>query len=241
MRDLREFIDTLENHGQLARIQEVDPDLEIGGISSLVRREEVGRAVLFSEIEGTEPGTRLLTNALDTPLQVMVALGREPTTNIRDVIQAQKDRASVTETRPTRTVESGPVTTNVDRDEDVDITRFPAPKWHENDGGRYIGTGDLVVTRHAETGEINAGTYRVQVHGPRTATISIDTGRDGEQNQRSYLENDEPFPAVVSLGHQPDLFMAANERVPSGINELEYVSAGRDEPLEVIDGEVTDL
>jgi 4-hydroxy-3-polyprenylbenzoate decarboxylase len=241
MRDLREFIDGLQAEGQLERVSGADLDLEVGGLSKLARRKGLGTGLLFEGFEGVEPGAKVLTNALDSPLQVLLALGEEPVDDIEQAIRAQKERASVSETRSVDTVSSGPVMENVDRDEEVDITRFPAPRWHEHDGGKYIGTGDLVVTRHAETGEINAGTYRVQVHGPRTATISIDTGRDGKRNQRSYVENDEPFPAAVSLGHQPDLFMAANERVPSGINELEYLSAKRDQPLEVIEGEVTAL
>ena len=30
--------------------------------------------------------------------------------------------------------------------DDIDVTNFPAPKWHERDGGRYIGTGSFNVT-----------------------------------------------------------------------------------------------
>ncbi|MFB6150763.1 MAG: UbiD family decarboxylase [Haloarculaceae archaeon] len=241
MRDLREFIDAIDERGQCERVSGADLDREVGGISTLVRREELDAAVLFEEFEDCMPGARLLTNALDTPLQVTLALGQEPTTDMREAVVAQKERASVNETRPVETVDSGPVMANVDRGDEVDLTRFPAPKWHEHDGGRFIGTGDLVVTRHAETGDLNAGTYRVQVHGPRTATISIDSGRDGGRNQRSYFEDGEPFPAAVSVGHSPDLFMAANERLPSGVDELEYVSAQRPEPLEVVEGEATDL
>ena len=38
-------------------------------------------------------------------------------------------------------VEDGPVLENVMMGDEVDVTKFPAPKWHEKDGGRYIGTG----------------------------------------------------------------------------------------------------
>ncbi len=38
-------------------------------------------------------------------------------------------------------LESGPIFENVVQGRDVDLRRFPAPLWHEHDGGRYIGTG----------------------------------------------------------------------------------------------------
>jgi 4-hydroxy-3-polyprenylbenzoate decarboxylase len=48
---------------------------------------------------------------------------------------------------------------------------FPVPKWHELDGGEYMGTGDLVITRDPEGGWVNAGTYRVQRHDKNTLLL----------------------------------------------------------------------
>jgi UbiD family decarboxylase len=241
MKDLREYVAELESRGQLRRVSGADPDLEIGGLSELVRRDRLGTALLFENLDGAMPGARVLTNAVDTPLQVTLALGYEPTTDVREAVRARKERAGTTETQAVEAVDSGPVLENVMRGEDIDLTEFPAPKWTEHDGGRYIGTGDAVVTRHANTGDLNVGTYRVQVQGPRTATVFIAPGKDGDFNRQSYFDRGEPFPVVVSLGHQPDVFMAANERLPTDVDELEYLSARRDGPLSVVNGEVTGL
>lgn len=241
MRDLREFVRAIEDRGQLERVPGADLDLEIGGVSSLARQDALDTALLFEDIEGTRPGARVLTNAVDTPLQVTLALGHEPTNDIREAVVAQKERAAEMETRPVETVDDGPVLENVQRGGEVDLTEFAAPTWHAHDGGPYIGTGDVVITEHAEEDDRNAGTYRVQVHGPKTATLNIRPGRDGDRHRQSYFERGEPFPAVVSLGHQPDLFMAANQRFPAHVDELEYVSAQRDRPLETVEGEATGL
>ncbi|WP_191967080.1 MULTISPECIES: UbiD family decarboxylase [Haloferax] len=241
MRDLREFVAAIEERGQLERVSGADLELEIGGISKIARRDELGTALLFGDFEGTVPGSRVLTNALDTPLQVTLALGHEPTSDIREAVLAQKETASEMKTRPVEVVEDGPVFENVQRGDDVDLTAFPAPRWHENDGGRYIGTGDVVITESPDGDDRNAGTYRVQVHGPKTATLNIRPGRDADRHRQAYFDRDEPFPAVISLGHQPDLFMAANQRFPSHVDEMEYVSAQRDQPLEVVEGEVSGL
>lgn len=241
MEDLREFVTALGDHDYLTRLTGVDPELELGGISKLVRRDERKTALLFDEIEGYEEGFRLLTNTLDDPLQICLALGYEPTSDLRETVIAHKEREPITEAGELREVSTGPIFENKFAGSDVDLTRFPAPLWHEHDGGKYIGTGDVVITRHAETEELNAGTYRMQVHGPDRATLHISPGKDGNINRSSYHDRDEPFPVVVSLGHSPALFLGSNERLPASVNELEYVSAQQDRPLEIVEGEVTGL
>lgn len=42
-------------------------------------------------------------------------------------------------------VEDGPVTENILKGNEIDLLKFPAPKWHSKDGGRYIGTGSITT------------------------------------------------------------------------------------------------
>ena len=30
---------------------------------------------------------------------------------------------------------------------DIDVLKLPVPKWHDEDGGRYIGTAHVVMTQ----------------------------------------------------------------------------------------------
>jgi 3-octaprenyl-4-hydroxybenzoate carboxy-lyase len=69
---------------------------------------------------------------------------------------------------PPRYVDDGPVFENVITGDAVDVTMFPTPKWHPEDGGRYIGTGSFNVTRDPDEGWINCGTYRVMIHDDKT-------------------------------------------------------------------------
>ena len=73
---------------------------------------------------------------------------------------------------PPKYVNDGPIFENVMTGDDIDVTRFPAPKWHAGDGGRYIGTGSFNVTRDPDEGWINCGTYRVMIHDAKTASAS---------------------------------------------------------------------
>lgn len=239
--DTREYLELLDERGGLKHIRGADWDLEIGGISELALKERLGKALLFEDIVDYPSGFRVLSNAYDTPLQITTASGYEPTTDLREAISQHRNRALNPDPPAPRTVSTGPIQENVYDGDEVDLWMFPTPQWHEEDGGRYIGTADAVITRNADTGEVNAGTYRIQVHGPNQVTVYISPGKDGLINQRSYFERDEPCPIVASVGPEPDLFMAANERIPSGISELEYVGGRRGEPFEVIEGEVTGL
>ena len=36
-------------------------------------------------------------------------------------------------------VSTGPVMENVERGDQIDLLKFPVPRWHEGDGGRYSG------------------------------------------------------------------------------------------------------
>ena len=73
---------------------------------------------------------------------------------------------------PHQIVEDGPVLQNVIMGDDIDVTKFPTPIWHEKDGGRYIGTGTYSITRDPEEGWLNAGAYRAQVRRPALRSAS---------------------------------------------------------------------
>ena len=87
---------------------------------------------------------------------------------------------------------SGAVLENVDRDDDIDLFKFPVPRLHEDDGGRYIGTDDLVVMRDPEGNWINAATYRVQVHSKDSTGLWMSPGKHGRQISDKYFRAASP-------------------------------------------------
>jgi len=242
-RDLRAYLDFLDEAGELLNIGGAHWNLEIGGLTQLAVHNRPSPSLLFDEIVDHDPGFRVLTNGVATPFQWSAAAGLPPVESKRDAVVLQKERsslASMTFHEP-EVVKAGPILEHVQRDDEVDVTRFPAPKWNDLDGGRYIGTGDVVVTRHADTGKLNAGTYRVCVHDDDVVLSHISPGKDGRINIESYLTAGEPAPIAISIGHPPDVFIAANEYTPTHLDELAYLGGLRGEPLQVIEGEVTGL
>ena len=61
---------------------------------------------------------------------------------------------------------------------------FPAPKFWPGDGGRYIGTGNITLTRNPDTGRINVGCYRQMLHGPRRVGLYCSPGKHGLHRSR---------------------------------------------------------
>ena len=70
--------------------------------------------------------------------------------------------------------------------EDVDLLKFPVPIIHELDGGRFIGTACIVVTRDPEEGWLNLGTYRAMVHDRRTMGLFTSAVSKHARGSRQY-------------------------------------------------------
>lgn len=134
---------------------------------------------------------------------------------------------------------TGAVTENVLSGSDVDLLKFPVPKWHEQDGGRYIGTGHAVITRDPDTGEVNLGTYRMQAHDSRTAGLFMEPTRHGRTHVEKYHSRGQSCPVAVTLGHHPLILGVSGD--PIAAPEYNYAGAIRGKPIKVIKEEVTGL
>jgi len=72
--DLRDWIKTLEKHGELKRIsEEVSPELEITEITDRVSKSG-GPALLFENIKG-HPGHKVFINQFGSERRMALALG----------------------------------------------------------------------------------------------------------------------------------------------------------------------
>jgi 4-hydroxy-3-polyprenylbenzoate decarboxylase len=114
-----------------------------GGYRSCGRghlRAEHGPCVVFEDIPGCPKGFRLLLNVFAGTRRNMT-LGFPDHLTKWELSDAYRE-AYLQEQRivPHFVVDDGPVFENIMMGDDVDV-KFPAPKWHEKDGGRYIGTG----------------------------------------------------------------------------------------------------
>ncbi len=92
-----------------------------------------------------------MTNYLNNNVHLAITLGLDPNSSTRDLITYIRDHYDEWLVRskefPPRFVDDGPIQKNIRSGDDVDLTIFPVPKWHIDDGGPYIGTGDAVIMK----------------------------------------------------------------------------------------------
>jgi UbiD family decarboxylase len=232
-RDLREFVEAAEALGDVRLIKGAHWDLEIGCITELSAERE-GPLLLFDSIPGYPEGFRIVTNFLGTSRRFALALGLPPDLPKLDVLKAWKAKSRALEYLPPVEVGSGPVTENIVEADQVDLEAFPAPKWHELDGGRYIGTADMVITRDPDSGWVNVGTYRACIQGRNRLSLWMLDHKHGKQIARRYWEQGHSCPVAVVLGCEPATWMAAPAAVKAGASEYDYAGGLRGAPVEVI-------
>ena len=136
---------------------------------------------------------------------------------------------------------NGPVFENQNFGDDINLLQFPAPKWHEHDGGNYIGTGCVVMTKDPDSGRVNFGCYRVMVQDEKSVTVQISSAHHGAINLKKYRDRNEPAPVAVSFGHHPIYLVIGGIGIPYRVSEYAYLGAMFGEPVPVVCGKVTGL
>jgi UbiD family decarboxylase len=233
--DLRTWLDQARAIGELKEISGVSAELEIGTVVDILMARPTNPAVLFDAIPGYPTGHRVLGNVLTSPGRVAISGGLDPRLSRIELVNKWREFNAANRLVPYQTISNGPVTSCVQEGSSVDLSGFPAPRWHEDDGGQYIGTGCLVIMRDPDSGWVNTGAYRVQLHDDKTLGLMITRGRNGDVIMRKYWERGEACPVAVSLGHHPLFLMLAGIPIPEGVCEYDFVGGVTGRPVEVVE------
>jgi 4-hydroxy-3-polyprenylbenzoate decarboxylase len=143
-KDVREWVDQAKEIGELRVIEGADPNLEVGTIVQINSRNE-GPALLFRKLKGHSDGFRVLTNSMANIRTVNLVFGLPIENSIQESVEALRVKAGEWAAKANdfraEVVDSGPILENVEEGDAVDLSKFPAARYHELDGGKYIGTG----------------------------------------------------------------------------------------------------
>ena len=238
---LRSWLEQVDRMGQLRVVHGADAEEEIGAATDVLQHATESPAVMFDQVPGYEPGFRVLVNSFGATDRIALTLGLPRGLAKVELSDAWRSKIQHLRPLPPTEVGDGPIFENVRKGADIDMTIFPSPKWHPNDGGRYIGTGSYDITRDPDDGWVNLGTYRVMVHDQTRLGYYISPGKHGRIQRQKYFDRNQPCPVAMVFGGDPLLFLASCTEIPYGISEYDWVGGVRGEPLQVIRGPVTGL
>ncbi|OLC32722.1 MAG: menaquinone biosynthesis decarboxylase [Candidatus Rokubacteria bacterium 13_1_40CM_4_69_5] len=256
-RDLREFVDHLDQHGRLHRVTvPVSPDLEITEITDRVSKGPSDRnvALLFERVEGFD--MPVLVNAFGSAERMAWALGLErldelgeraaklldlrlPGTfaerlrklgTLIDVVKAAPRR--VTDAPCQEVVETA----------SPSLATIPVLRCWPGDAGRFI-TLPCVFTRDPVTGARNVGMYRLQVFDDRTLGMHWQTHKGSAEHHRRAEEASGAarMEVAIALGGDPALIYAASAPLPPGIDEVVFAGWLRASGVELVRCRTVDL
>ena len=238
--DFRTLLAEFERRGEVKVVEDADCHLEIGTLTELMA-ERHGPMLLFDRIKGFPKGYRIAAKPYSTPARGALALGLPEDISPFEMFQAWRDRFKNYQPVKPVSVSTGPVMENVLEAKDIDFKKFPIPKWHEEDGGLYIGTGCAVVTKDPEEGWVNVGTYRVMVHDNQTLGFQIAPYHHGNLMMKKYWAQGKSCPIALIITPDPYLFWSATSGAPWARSEYELAGFIRGEAQEIITAPITGL
>ena len=241
--DLRQWLAEADKLGEVRLANGYSWETEIGMAAEMLQHKDSAPVGVFDNIPGAPKGFRVMTNFFGAQRQNMT-LGFPPPLDKVELSEAflKHFQTIINNPIPHEVVETGPVMENIMEGDDVDVTKFPTPVWHDGDqGNRYIGTGSFNVTQDPEEGWINAGTYRVMIHDKKRVGFFISPGKHGRVHRDKYEFANKPMPVCIVIGGDPLTFLMGCSEVPYGVCEFDIAGAYRGRPMKVVKGKHTGL
>lgn len=238
-RDLRAYLETLEEKGKLRRIKkEVDRNWEIAAVCRQLFYKippERRPALLFENVKGFK--IPLVAGVLGASRQIY-AIGLE-TDSFEGI--TSKWVEALGKPIPPRIVKSGPCKENILMGDKVDILNLPAPVWTVGEDPGPFFTAPYVITKNPETGARNVGTYRMQVKGANKTGFLIGKEQDAGLHLRRNDQENKPTPMAVVIGADPSIGYVSVSKVPESMDEFAVAGGLRGEPVDLVPCETVPL
>lgn len=257
-RDLRDFLQQLEQRGELKRIAlSVDPKLEMTEICDRTLRRQ-GPALLFENPKAAS--IPVLGNLFGTPERVALGMGEESVEALREV---GKLLAFLKEPDPPKGIKDAweklPIfkqvlnmapkiigrpacQANILEKDDVDLEKMPIQTCWPSDAAPLI-TWGLVVTKGPHKARQNMGIYRQQVISKNRVIMRWLSHRGGALDFKEWQQTHpgQPFPIAVALGADPATILAAVTPVPDTLSEYAFAGLLRGGRTELAKCRLSDL
>ncbi|RYF58042.1 MAG: UbiD family decarboxylase [Comamonadaceae bacterium] len=245
--NFRDFVDELLGVGDAVDIRTpISPTLEVGAITRRIY-ETRSPAALFSNLTEGDRGFRILgapagLSGLNGSAYNRIAahFGLPHNTTPRDLLERLIFAMHAEPIAP-KVVETGPCKENILRGDEVDLTKFPVPLLHEQDGGRYFGTYGFHVVRSPEGDWTSWSVARTMLHGRNTLVGPVMPKQHIGLIHEMWRTKGERTPWAMVLGAPPAALAAAGMPLPAKVSEDGYVGALTGSPVDVVPTETGGL
>jgi len=229
--DLRHFIEYLKKEGEVMVVdEELSPRFEIAAAIKLIAEQDSSVA-FFNKVKGYSGS--IVGNLLGAKKRLAMAMDIKET----DLAESYLKRRN----NPIKpiVVDNGPVKENI-ISSDIDILKtMPVLTHHEKDAGPYFTTG-VITARDPETGIRGVGIHRVQVKGPHTVGIFLNTPPLGTFLEKAEKRN-EPLEIAIILGLDPVCFFSSVIWAPEGIDKFDIAGGLSGGSISLVPCESVDL
>src|SRR6266702_8984725 len=255
-RSLRQFLDTLEQAGELKRVTiPVDTELLIAEWADReMKSPGGGKALLFEHpiVGGQKSEFRVAINTMgsrrrmalalqvtdvaDIAQEIQLILKAKPPTDLREGWSLLKQGIHLLHARPKKVKEAAcqEVVQILDtKSASFTLRDLPILKCWPKDGGRFITLAN-VHTCDPETGARNVGIYRMQIYDGQTTGMHWQIHKVGARHGKRYYERGERMPVAVTLGGDPVYTFAATAPLPDGLDELLFAGFLRKKSIELV-------
>ena len=249
--NFRNFLDYLEQQGELKRISyPVNPYLEMTEIADRVLRSQ-GPALLFENPVGYK--IPVLCNLFGTAKRVAMAMGREDTTELREIgellafLREPEPPKGIRQffnvlpkykqvlNMPVKHRSSAPCQELIFKDDEVDLTQLPIMHCWPGDVAPLV-TWGLTVTKGPHKERQNIGVYRLQLLGKNKLIMRWLSHRGGALDFAEWQKShpNENFPVSIAIGADPATILSAVTPVPDTLSEYAFAGLLRNSRTEVV-------
>jgi UbiD family decarboxylase len=211
---MRSFAAWAGETGVLVEVERaIDPHLELARVVYALD----GQPALFHALTGF-PGWRAISGVCAQRQHFAATLG----CTVPDVIHRMADALTHPALPPV--LDSGPCQELVDGR--VDLTRLPIPRYHPDDGGRYI-TAGVAIVKDPDLGR-NVSFHRLMLLDERRFVARLIEGR-GTHTAIGRITGG--LPIAIAVGCPIQVLLAAAMSPPQGVDELSIAHALVPTPL----------